>query len=98
VKSGEESCRFHVEGICKAANGVKRRALRRSFQYADIIPVEAGLLREFFLRNTLRKTEFAQASPKELSLLLDSHEPKGLRLGAASFYTRAVLHTYCLAY
>jgi hypothetical protein len=84
--------------VRKAANGIEGRALLRPFQNADVVPVEAGLLREFFLGNALRKTQLAQSLPEEPSLLLDSHEPKGLRLGMASFYTSAVLHISCIAY
>jgi hypothetical protein len=51
-----------------------------ALQYADVIPVQAGHFRKFLLGKRLRKPKLPQALPKELSLLLNTHESTG-RIG-----------------
>lgn len=45
----------------KFANRVEGRALPGAFQYADIVSVQVGHLREFLLRNTLGEPKLPQA-------------------------------------
>ncbi len=66
--------RLDLERMRELADGVKRRALPGTLQYADVVSVQVGHFREFLLGNTLGQPKLPQALPKELPLLLNAHE------------------------
>jgi hypothetical protein len=82
----QQFCRSDFERAGEFADRVQRWALPGAFEYADVVAMKVGHFREFLLRYTLRQTKLAQPFPKELSLLLDTHEGTGLRLGLGAFY------------